>query len=208
VALAILSPRFRHRSKQYLFHSTYKLKAQFDNVAGLNDGADVQVGGCTANSDRLRAARQSREIKVTVIMDLEKVNAPAIISRTPWPRSNRGSARNQFLLSHWICRQADVQNRRYHQSLRLADGDLLKKSEWHSGQQPASYRQTRQRLTAHLNSIAAKSTPPGNRGSADDNQDLYNNLERTTTTLHATMLQAQTGVLTPGEHGSPEAYFS
>ena len=32
-------------SKEYLFRSTYQLKAQFDNVAGLADGADVQVGG-------------------------------------------------------------------------------------------------------------------------------------------------------------------
>ena len=30
-------------SKEYLFCSTYQLKAQFDNVAGLADGADVQV---------------------------------------------------------------------------------------------------------------------------------------------------------------------
>ena len=31
--------------KQYLFSSTYKLKAQFDNVVGLDVGADVRVGG-------------------------------------------------------------------------------------------------------------------------------------------------------------------
>ena len=31
-------------SKEYLFRSTYQLKAQFDNVAGLESGADVQVG--------------------------------------------------------------------------------------------------------------------------------------------------------------------
>jgi phospholipid/cholesterol/gamma-HCH transport system substrate-binding protein len=32
-------------SKSYLFSSTYRLKTQFDNVAGLAAGADVQVGG-------------------------------------------------------------------------------------------------------------------------------------------------------------------
>jgi phospholipid/cholesterol/gamma-HCH transport system substrate-binding protein len=32
-------------SKQYLFSSTYQLKAQFDNVEGLDDGADVRLGG-------------------------------------------------------------------------------------------------------------------------------------------------------------------
>ena len=32
-------------SKEYLFSSTYQLKALFDNVAGLDAGADVRVGG-------------------------------------------------------------------------------------------------------------------------------------------------------------------
>ncbi len=32
-------------SKQYLFSSTYQVKAQFDNVAGLDVGGDVRVGG-------------------------------------------------------------------------------------------------------------------------------------------------------------------
>ena len=45
-ALAILAAGvFIIGSKEYLFRSTYQLKAQFDNVAGLTDGADVQVGG-------------------------------------------------------------------------------------------------------------------------------------------------------------------
>ena len=32
-------------SKHFLFSSTYLLKADFDNVAGLASGADVQMGG-------------------------------------------------------------------------------------------------------------------------------------------------------------------
>ncbi len=35
-------------SKQYLFSSTYRLKAQFDNVVGLDAGGDVRVGGVHA----------------------------------------------------------------------------------------------------------------------------------------------------------------
>jgi len=31
-------------SKEYLFSSTYQVKAQFDNVVGLAEGAEVQVG--------------------------------------------------------------------------------------------------------------------------------------------------------------------
>ena len=32
-------------SKEYLFRSTYQLRAQFTDVVGLAEGADVQVGG-------------------------------------------------------------------------------------------------------------------------------------------------------------------
>ena len=32
-------------SQENLFRSTYQLKTQFDNVAGLTVGADVEVGG-------------------------------------------------------------------------------------------------------------------------------------------------------------------
>jgi len=46
ITLAVLAAGvFVIGSKQYLFQSTYKLKAEFDNVAGLAEGADVQVGG-------------------------------------------------------------------------------------------------------------------------------------------------------------------
>jgi ABC-type transporter Mla subunit MlaD len=46
VTLAILATGvFIIGSKEYLFRPTYQLKAQFDNVAGLANGADVQVGG-------------------------------------------------------------------------------------------------------------------------------------------------------------------
>jgi phospholipid/cholesterol/gamma-HCH transport system substrate-binding protein len=46
ITLAILAAGvFIIGSKEYLFRSTYQLKAQFDNVAGLAEGADVQVGG-------------------------------------------------------------------------------------------------------------------------------------------------------------------
>jgi phospholipid/cholesterol/gamma-HCH transport system substrate-binding protein len=46
VTLAVLACGvFIIGSQEYLFHATYQLRAQFDNVAGLAEGADVQVGG-------------------------------------------------------------------------------------------------------------------------------------------------------------------
>ena len=52
-------------SKEYLFRSTYQLKAQFDNVAGLAAGADVQVDlghrpDCSRGLVRVRSGRSIR----------------------------------------------------------------------------------------------------------------------------------------------------
>lgn len=52
-----------------------------------------------------------------------------------------------------------------------------------------------QQATAHLNSITAKiDSGQGTVGALVNDKQLYGNLEQTTATLHATMLQAQTGV--------------
>ena len=46
VGLAILCCAiFLIGNKEIRFKSTYIVKAQFQNVGGLNDGADVRVGG-------------------------------------------------------------------------------------------------------------------------------------------------------------------
>ena len=51
--LAILaSGVFVIGSKEYLFRPTYQLRPQFDNVAGLEAGADVQVGGVHSGTVR------------------------------------------------------------------------------------------------------------------------------------------------------------
>ena len=50
-------------SKEYLFRSTYKVKAQFDNVAGLAEGADVQVGGVHSGNVVASSCLTGRAIK-------------------------------------------------------------------------------------------------------------------------------------------------
>src|SRR5271157_2911814 len=59
-------------SKQYLFSSTYQLKAQFDNVAGLDAGGDVRIGGVHSGTVRSILLPHKPGDKVTVIMDLGK----------------------------------------------------------------------------------------------------------------------------------------
>jgi len=56
--------------KQFLFRSKYRLKAEFKNVAGLNGGAEVRVGGIHEGTVRqIQLPTQPNE-KVRVLMDL------------------------------------------------------------------------------------------------------------------------------------------
>jgi phospholipid/cholesterol/gamma-HCH transport system substrate-binding protein len=197
VALAILSAGvFVIGSKQYLFHSTYKLKAQFDNVAGLNDGADVQVGGVHSGTVTGIVLPGKPGDKVTVIMDLEKSTHAIIKQDSLASIETEGVLGNQFLaITFGSAGQADVRNGDTIQSLPpLLMGDLLKKASGILDSSQQAIANTTE-ATAHLNSISSKiDSGQGTVGALMNNQDLYNNLEETTTTLHATMLQAQTGV--------------
>ena len=58
-------------SKELLFQSNYRLKAQFANVSGLTDGADVRVGGIHEGTiEAIRLPNQPGG-QVTVVMELE-----------------------------------------------------------------------------------------------------------------------------------------
>ncbi len=73
VTLAILAIGvFLIGSRESMFRSIYQVRADFDNVAGLNDGADVRVGGLRKGSVRTILLPKQPNGKVVVLMDLEK----------------------------------------------------------------------------------------------------------------------------------------
>lgn len=59
-------------SRQSLFYPTYRVRADFTNVAGLNVGADVRVGGIREGTVRRINLPVRPDGPVTVIVDLEK----------------------------------------------------------------------------------------------------------------------------------------
>jgi phospholipid/cholesterol/gamma-HCH transport system substrate-binding protein len=59
-------------NRESLFQSTYHVKAEFQNVAGLNDGADVRVGGLHQGTVKHIQLPNQPDGKVTVTMDLQK----------------------------------------------------------------------------------------------------------------------------------------
>jgi phospholipid/cholesterol/gamma-HCH transport system substrate-binding protein len=72
LALAILSfAVFYIGNKETRFKSTYTLRTQFHNVAGLNNGADVRVGGIRKGTVKSIDLPKTPDGKVTVVMSLE-----------------------------------------------------------------------------------------------------------------------------------------
>ena len=183
-------------SKEYLFRSTYQLKAQFDNVAGLAVGADVQVGGVhSGNVHSIKLPHKPGD-KVIVVMDLDRSTKEIIKHDSVASIETEGVLGNQFVaISFGSAGQAEVEDGETIQSVPpLELGALLAKTNaiLDSSQQ-AIINTTA--ATAHLNSVSAKiDSGQGTVGALVNDKQLYNNLEQTTTTLHDTMLQAQTGV--------------
>jgi phospholipid/cholesterol/gamma-HCH transport system substrate-binding protein len=179
-----------------LFRSTYQLKAQFDNVAGLADGADVQVGGVHSGTVHSITLPHKPGDKVTVVMDLNQSTHEIIKQDSVATIETEGVLGNQYLaISFGSAGQPDVRNGETIQSLSpLLMGDMLKKANGILDSSQQAVLNTTE-ATAHLNSISAKvDTGQGTVGALVNDKQLYANLALTTSTLHDTMLQAQTGV--------------
>ena len=197
VTLAILvAGVFIIGSKQYLFSSTYQLKAQFDNVAGLDAGGDVRVGGVHSGTVRSIVLPHKPGEKVTVVMDLGKSTLEIIKQDSVATIETEGLLGNQYLaISFGSAAKADVRDGDMIASQPpLEMSELFKKtSDILDGSQQAIQNATR--ATANLDSISAKiNGGQGSVGALVNDKQLYNNLAQTTSTMHDTILQAQAGV--------------
>src|SRR6202049_4158166 len=110
VTLAILvTGVFIIGNKQYLFSSTYQLKAQFDNVVGLDAGGDVRVGGVHVGTVHDILLPHKPGDKVTIVMDLGKSTHQIIRQDSVASIETEGLLGNQYLaISFGSAGKADV----------------------------------------------------------------------------------------------------
>jgi len=197
VTLAVLvAGVFIIGGKQYLFSSTYQLKAQFDNVVGLDSGADVRVGGVHSGTVSSIVLPHKPGEKVTVVMDLGQSTHEIIKQDSVATIETEGLLGNQYLaISFGSAGKSEVRNGDTIASeAPLEMSDLLEKT---SGLLDNSQQaiQNATRATANLDSITAKiNAGQGTVGALVNDKRLYNNLEQTTATMNSTMVQAQAGV--------------
>ena len=183
-------------SKQYLFSSTYQLKAQFDNVAGLDAGGDVRVGGVHSGTVRYIVLPHRPDERVTVVMDLGKSTHEIIKQDSVASIETEGLLGNQYLaISFGSAGKADVRDGDIIASQPpLEMSDLFKKT---SGILDNSQRaiESATRATANLDSISAKiDRGQGTAGALVNDKKLYSNLEQTSSAMRDTMVHAQAGV--------------
>jgi len=182
-------------SKQYLFSSTYQLKAQFDNVEGLDDGADVRLGGVHRGTVHSIVSPHKPGEKVTVVMDLAKSTHEVIKQDSVATIETEGLLGNQYMaISFGSPGTRDVRDGETIASQPpLEMSDLLQKT---SGILDSSQQaiQNATRATANLDSITAKiNSGQGTAGALVNDKTLYNNLEQTSGAMHNTMMQAEAG---------------
>jgi phospholipid/cholesterol/gamma-HCH transport system substrate-binding protein len=183
-------------SQEYLFRSTYQLKTQFDNVAGLALGADVQVAGVHSGNVHNIMLPHKPGDKVVVVMDLDRSTKEIIKRDSIATIETEGMLGNQYIaISFGSAGQAEVKDGETIRSVPpLVLGELLAKTNAILDSSQQAILNTTS-ATAHLNSVSAKiDSGQGTVGSLVNDKQLYNNLEQTTAALKGTMLQAQTGV--------------
>jgi phospholipid/cholesterol/gamma-HCH transport system substrate-binding protein len=197
VTLAVLaSGVFIIGSKEYLFSPTYRLKTQFDNVAGLAAGADVEVGGVHSGTVLSITLPHNPSDKVTVVMELDKSTQEIIKKDSVTSIETEGMLGNEYVaITFGSAGQAEVKNGDTIASIPpIQMGALLKEASNILDSSQQAVKNTTE-LTRHLNSVSAKiDSGQGTVGALVNDKELYNNLQQTTATLHNTMLEAQTGV--------------
>lgn len=79
-------------NKDFLFSSTYRLKADFQNVGGLNNGAAVRIGGIHQGTVKEIDLPSQPDGKVTVVMNLKSATRNII------KKDSRASIKTEGLL--------------------------------------------------------------------------------------------------------------
>lgn len=197
VTLAILvAVVFIIGSKQYLFSSTYQLKAEFDNVVGLDAGNDVRVGGVHSGTVRKIMLPHKPGEKVTVFIDLVNATHEVIKKDSVASIETEGLLGNQFVaVSFGSSGAGDVRDGELIGSQApLEMSALLKKASGILDSSQEAIENTTQ-ATANLKSISAKiDRGQGSAGAFVNDRKLYNNLEQTSSTARDAMVHIQSGV--------------
>ena len=195
--LAILSAGiFIIGSRQYLFTSTYRLKAQFATVVGLDPGAEVRIGGVHSGSVRAIELPNKPVDKITVLMDLQRSTHDIIKQDSVAAIETEGLLGNEYVSISFGSAQAPnvKEDDTIVSDPPLVIADLMKKADGIlDSSQEALDNVTM--ATANLSSISGKiNQGQGTIGALVNDKKIYTQLDQTTIGLRDTVNHAQVGV--------------
>jgi phospholipid/cholesterol/gamma-HCH transport system substrate-binding protein len=183
-------------SKQYLFTRTYRLKAQFATVVGLDEGAEVRVGGVHRGTVRSIVLPNQPNDKITVVMDLDSSTHDIIKKDSVASIETEGLLGNEYLaISFGSTGAPNVAGGDLIASEPpLAISDLIKKTDRIlDSSQKALVNVTQ--ATASFSSISAKiDQGQGTVGALINDKKIYAELDHAMSGIDGTVVEAQAGV--------------
>ena len=182
--------------RQYLFTSTYRLKAQFSTVVGLDAGAEVRVGGVHSGSVRRIDLPNKPSDKITVLMDLQRSTHEIIKQDSVAAIQTEGLLGNEYVsISFGSAQGLNVRDGDTIASQPpLVMADLIKKTDaiLDSSQEALDNVTV---ATANLSSISAKiNQGQGTIGALINDKKMYTELDQTTVGMRDTVIHAQAGI--------------
>jgi phospholipid/cholesterol/gamma-HCH transport system substrate-binding protein len=183
-------------SKQYLFSPTYRLKAQFATVVGLDSGAEVRIAGVHTGTVREIDLPSKPTDKVTVLMDLERSTHAIVKQDSMASIETEGLLGNEYVaISFGSAQAANVKDDDLIGSEPpLVIADLMKKADGILVTSQAALNNVTV-VTANLSSISTKiNQGEGTIGALVNDKKVYTQLDETTAGLRDTVNHAQAGV--------------
>jgi phospholipid/cholesterol/gamma-HCH transport system substrate-binding protein len=183
-------------SKKYLFRSTYELNAQFENVAGLEAGADVMVGGLHSGTVKSIHLPDKPGEQMTVVMQLDQNTRKILRQDSEASIQTEGLLGNQYLaVSFGSADKAELKDGDTISSIPpLEMSALLDKANGLLGQSQAAMVNINQ-VAEHLKSVSAKiDSGNGTVGALVNDRALYNNLDQTAAGAKSAVTSADAGI--------------
>jgi len=165
-------------SKQFLFHSTYRLQAEFQNVAGLAEGAVVRVGGIREGTVKRIDLPAKPDQKVKVVMDLKESTRAVVKKDSVAAIKSEGLVGDKYLeVSFGSNNAGSVKDGDIIQSEPPIDAaDIVKKANQLLDSAGGAMQQL-DATVANLNAISSKiNRGSGTVGALVNDRALYNNV--------------------------------
>jgi phospholipid/cholesterol/gamma-HCH transport system substrate-binding protein len=182
--------------RQYLFSSTYMLKTQFSTVVGLDEGAEVRVGGVHSGSVRRIDLPNNPADKITVVMDLQRSTHDIVKQDSVAAIQTEGLLGNEYVsISFGSAQGMNVQDGDTIASQPpLVIADLIAKTNAILDSSKEAINNTAV-ATANLKSISAKiDNGQGTIGALINDKKMYTELDQTTVGMRDTVVHAQAGI--------------